>query len=177
MGPAPGRRPIRARSEGVLYPRFTTYDHKAMGVHVLPTTQFKTNALILNIQAPLSEAKVTKTALLPHLMVRGTDRTPTQAALMARLEELYGAYLFADTFKLGERHILQLRLDVANGNYLPGQSEEFLGSLSGRLGRFTRVAGLPGVPGENHRLREDRGTEGAGLTEEADPSSLWHLRD
>lgn len=114
---------LRPNWEGELYPRFTTYDHKAMGVHVLPTTQFKTNTIVLNIQAPLTEARVTKTALLPHLLVRGTDRSPTQTALMARLEELYGAFLFADTFKLGERHILQLRLEVANGKYLPGQPQ------------------------------------------------------
>lgn len=94
-----------------------------MGVHVLSTAQFKTNTLVVNVQAPLTEARVTKTALLPHLLVRGTEYTPTQSALMARLEELYGAYLYADTFKLGERHILQLRLELPNGKFLPGQPE------------------------------------------------------
>lgn len=94
-----------------------------MGVHVLSTAQFKTNTLVLNIQAPLTEARVTKTALLPHLLVRGTERTPTQTALTARMEELYGAFLHADTFKLGERHILQVRMEVPNGKYLPGRPQ------------------------------------------------------
>lgn len=103
--------------------RFLHLDHPAMGLHVLPTDKFKTNTLVLNIQRPLEEGRVTRTALLPYVLTRGTAQFPDVRAMQRQLDMLYGTYLNADVFKLGERQILQFRLELPNGKYIPGKPE------------------------------------------------------
>ena len=94
-----------------------------MGLHVLPTDKFKTNTLVLNIQVPLEEGRVTRTALLPYVLTRGTQRYPSVRDMQRKLDHMYGSYLHADVFKLGERQIVQFRLELPNGKYIPGKPE------------------------------------------------------
>lgn len=103
--------------------RFLHLDHPAMGLHVLPTDKFKTNTLVLNIQRPLEEGRVTRTALLPYVLTRGTERFPSVRDMQRQLDRMYGSYLHADVFKHGERQIVQFRLELPNGKYIPGQPE------------------------------------------------------
>ena len=87
-------------------------------LHRLQSDQFKTNTLAVLIEQELSEEKVTKTALLPAVLQRGTVSYPTTIRLKRQLDELYGAGLSGDVFKRGERHMIQFVFDLANGNYL-----------------------------------------------------------
>ncbi len=103
--------------------RFLHLEHPAMGLHVLPTDKFKTNTLVLNIQRPLEEGRVTRTALLPYVLTRGTERFPSVRDMQRQLDRMYGSYLHADVFKLGERQIVQFRLELPNGKYIPGKPE------------------------------------------------------
>jgi predicted Zn-dependent peptidase len=98
-----------------------------MGIHTLVTTKFKTTALVLNIQRPLDEAHVTRTALLPGVLERGSRTYPSVRHIQRELDSLYGAYLSADVYKVGERHIMQVRLEFPNGSFLPG-SPDVLGT-------------------------------------------------
>jgi predicted Zn-dependent peptidase len=43
--------------------------------------------------------------------------------MQRQLDFLYGSYLNADVFKLGERQIVQFRLELPNGKYIPGKPE------------------------------------------------------
>jgi predicted Zn-dependent peptidase len=83
-------------------------------LHLLPTDKFKTVTLVLLLEQELSEKKVTKTALLPSVLQRGTQKYPETMALQQKLQEMYGATLIGSVFKRGERHILQFGLDVVN---------------------------------------------------------------
>lgn len=103
--------------------RFEHLEHPAMGLHVLPTDKFKTNTLVLNIQRPLEEGRVTRTALLPYVLTRGTARFPSVRDMQRQLDRMYGSYLHADVFKLGERQVVQFRLELPNGKYIPGKPE------------------------------------------------------
>ncbi|MBN2909398.1 insulinase family protein [Polycladomyces sp. WAk] len=100
------------------YARFQTVPVGNLRVHVCATDKFKTNTLSAMIQQELSPQIVTKTALLPLVLQRGTETYPTTLQLKQRLEELYGANLFADVYKRGERHVLQVGLEIANEQYL-----------------------------------------------------------
>lgn len=90
-------------------------------LHVLPTDKFKTTAFAVLLEQELTEEKVTKTALLPNVLQRGTQSFPTTIAFQRRQQELYGANVYGDVFKRGERHIVNFGIDVANGEYLQGQ--------------------------------------------------------
>lgn len=94
-----------------------------MGLHILSTTKFKTNTLVLNIRCPLEAGRVTRRALLPYVLTRGTAQHPSVRQMQAQLDRMYGSYLNADVFKLGENQIVQFRLELPNGKYIPGKPE------------------------------------------------------
>lgn len=97
---------------------FETINFGKIRLHVLQSKKFKTNTLVALIEQELSEDKVTQTALLPQVLQRGTQTYPTTLELKRQLDELYGANLFGDVFKRGERHMMQFGIDLANEQYL-----------------------------------------------------------
>ena len=103
--------------------RFQHGEHQRMGLHTLVTDKFKTTALVLNIQRPLTESQLTRTALLPHVLTRGTARYPSVREIQRQLDSMYGSYMHGDVYKLGERHIMQFRVEIPNGAYLPGKPQ------------------------------------------------------
>jgi predicted Zn-dependent peptidase len=97
-------------------------------LHVHRAPAFKTLSVHVFLQRPL-DGETTAAALLPAVLRRGCRRHPTRRAIATFLEGLYGASLSAGVFKLGERHLLQLRLDVANDRFVPGRSRVFAKGL------------------------------------------------
>jgi predicted Zn-dependent peptidase len=102
---------------------FQTLSTPGLGIHIYPTTKFKTITIGLNFQFPLTEETLTSLAIVPALLNRGTRDFPSIKLLQEQLDDLYGATVFADISKQGERHILQLKVDYPNPKYLPGQPD------------------------------------------------------
>ncbi|GGE24950.1 peptidase M16 [Marinithermofilum abyssi] len=100
------------------YLRFETVPVGNLRVHVCSTDKFKTNALSIMVQQSLTPENVTRTALLPSVLQRGTRSIPSTLELKRKLEDLYGASLFGDVYKRGERHIIQFGMELANEEYL-----------------------------------------------------------
>lgn len=98
--------------------QFQTVNLGTIRVHVLPTSKFKTAAVVALIQQELTQEYVTKTALIPSVIQRATKSYPTTVELKRAQEDLYGAALFGDVFKRGERHIAMVGIDFANEQYL-----------------------------------------------------------
>ncbi|OKP83845.1 EF-P 5-aminopentanol modification-associated protein YfmF [Paenibacillus sp. P32E] len=106
-----------------------------MRIHVLPTKAFKTFAISLYAGIPLDESTVTKTALVPFVLRRGTANYPETTQFRERLEELYGAGFGFDIYKRGDYQIVQFRMDTINDSFvhskesLLGESFAFLGDV------------------------------------------------
>ncbi|MCK9858112.1 MULTISPECIES: pitrilysin family protein [Paenibacillus] len=104
-------------------------------LHVMPTKRFKTFAISLFAGLPLSENAVTKTALAPFVLRRGTVSTPETKAFRERLDDLYGAGFGFDVYKRGDSQIVQFRMDVINDHFvssdvpLLSSSLRFLGEV------------------------------------------------
>lgn len=109
--------------------QFHRSEHQQMGIHTLVTDKFKTTTLVLNVQRPLVAGQITRSALIPHVMMRGSANYPSVRAMQIELDGMYGAYLSVDVYKLGERHILQFRLELPNGKYLPGYPKLLQGAV------------------------------------------------
>ncbi|BBW96617.1 EF-P 5-aminopentanol modification-associated protein YfmF [Geobacillus icigianus] len=88
-------------------------------VHTIPTDKYKTNTIVWKMKAPLAKETVTLRALLPHVLQSGTADYPSVKALRTHLDELYGATLQVDLSKKGEQHVVTIRIDVANEQFLP----------------------------------------------------------
>ncbi|MBN6188658.1 insulinase family protein [Aneurinibacillus sp. BA2021] len=97
---------------------FVSREQDGLGIHILPTQKFKTTTVLIHIQLPLTEELVTKGALLPNVLQRGTARYPNPAELQRHLDSLYGAIFNAGVMKRGERQIIQFYLEIANEKFL-----------------------------------------------------------
>ncbi|ASB89550.1 pitrilysin family protein [Bacillus sonorensis] len=96
--------------------------HRGLTTHIVKTEKFKTVSIIFKMLAPLTKEDVTKRALFPHVLLRGTSRHPKTAELRTYLDELYGTSVSADLSKKGEQHVITFRLDIANEKYLKDQT-------------------------------------------------------
>jgi predicted Zn-dependent peptidase len=98
----------------------TEQKHQVNGltVHTIQTAKYKTNTLMLKMNAPLEEETVTLRALLPYVLQSATASYPSTTKLRTYLDELYGATLQVDLMKKGEWHDMTFRIDAANETYL-----------------------------------------------------------
>jgi predicted Zn-dependent peptidase len=103
-----------------------TFDSKTLpdniNIYLLPTTKFKTVLVTVLLHQVLDKKLAAKTALLPAVLERGTEKYPSFRDLRIRLEGLYGAELGADVIKRGERQILSFSLEVVNDKFAPGEN-------------------------------------------------------
>lgn len=104
---------------------FHTSEANGVRLHVHGTSKFKTTAIVALVQQELSEAYATRHALLGMVLKRATARFPDTRQLREHLEKMYGAVFDVDVVKKGERHILQIYLEVPNEKFL-GQDEPLL---------------------------------------------------
>jgi predicted Zn-dependent peptidase len=103
----------------------------AGGVRVFhaPSRKFKTVTVRCYLHAPLAAAEVTRTAVVPHVLARGSRRWPSLGELARRCEELYGASLTAGVAKVGEAQSVYVGVEVVEDRYLPAGAGAVAGAL------------------------------------------------
>ncbi|WP_078547006.1 EF-P 5-aminopentanol modification-associated protein YfmF [Litchfieldia alkalitelluris] len=89
-----------------------------ISLHTIDTDKYKTNTIVLKLKAPLDEQTLTERALLPYVLQSETKSHPTTTELRGYLDELYGATLNVDLMKKGEYHVISIRMEIANENFL-----------------------------------------------------------
>lgn len=90
-----------------------------INLYINNTDKFKTNYIHLDIVRPLSDEKqVSKNALIPYILYRGTEKYPTNQYISRRLDELYGADLNVSVARRGENQLLRFSIEVINDKYL-----------------------------------------------------------
>ena len=66
---------------------------KGIKLNILKTNKFKTNLIAIMLTTKLDRENVTKNALIPAVLKRGTKTLKTQEEINKKLEEMYGASL------------------------------------------------------------------------------------
>ncbi|WP_128101443.1 pitrilysin family protein [Paenibacillus sp. DCT19] len=102
---------------------FERGSRKQFRIHVLPTKRFKTFAISLYAGVPLQEETVTKVALTPFVLRRGTESYPETTQFREQLEHLYGAGFGFDVYKRGDYQIVQFRMDTINDSFVGGDEQ------------------------------------------------------
>ncbi len=92
---------------------------EGINLHIIPTNKFKTNLLSIFITTPLSRQTVTKNALIPTILRRGSNNLKTQEEISKYLEEMYGASFDCGIEKIGDNHVIKFYLETINDTYLP----------------------------------------------------------
>ena len=101
---------------------FHIYDlDSKLKLFVHPTGRFKNVLLRLFVRSHLGDSP-SETAVLPHVLMRGTRKRPTMGKISEHLDGMYGARADADAAKIGENHVLSFRVDCVADRHLPGRS-------------------------------------------------------
>lgn len=90
-------------------------------LHLIQTPNFKTNLVAIFFSLPLERESVTKNALIPAVLKRGTKNLNTQEEISIELENMYGAILNCGIEKIGDNQIIKAYLETINDNFLPKQ--------------------------------------------------------
>lgn len=100
------------------------------GVRLAVNSNRKLKTILCKVYftADLDES-VTRRALLPLVLRRGTRRWPSMQAIHRYLESLYGASSSSSVFKIGEWHVTSYRLEVVNDRFLPATDGLFRSGL------------------------------------------------
>lgn len=94
-------------------------------LHMIETEKFKTNFIGIFIITNLNRKNVTKNALIPAVLKRGTENLNTMKDISIKLEELYGSVLDASSDKIGDKQVLQFYI-TSIGNEYAVQDENLL---------------------------------------------------
>ena len=99
---------------------------KGIKLNILQTNKFKTNLIAIMLTTKLDRENVTKNALIPAVLKRGTKTLKTQEEINKKLEEMYGASLDCGLDKTGDNQVLKFYIETVNDEFLPQNSEDML---------------------------------------------------
>ena len=94
--------------------------------HVIKTNSFKTDLIAIFLTTKLSREDITKNAIIPMILRKGTRTIDTQEEINKKLEEMYGAGFDCGIDKTGDNQVLKFYLETIDGKYLP-QEEDLVG--------------------------------------------------
>ena len=95
-------------------------------LHTIKTEKFKTNLIAVMLTTKLDKENVTKNALIPAVLRRGTESLNTLEEINKSLEEMYGASLDCGLDKTGDNQVLKFYIESVNDEFLPQENENML---------------------------------------------------
>jgi predicted Zn-dependent peptidase len=129
---------------------FQTREERGIHVHVLPTQKYKMNTIVATLTQELCEETATGLALLPYVLMRGSENYPTTEKLQLALDDLYGASLFGSIDKKGERQLLDFTMTVPNEKFLSTKEPLFSKALDILANVMTRPLTVDGAFSSEH---------------------------
>ena len=93
---------------------------------LIKSDKFKTNIVGVFFSTELDKENVTKNALVPAVLRRGTKNLPTMRDISIELEKLYGAKFDCGVSKKGELQVLRFYGEAVNDKYLPDSDNNTL---------------------------------------------------
>ena len=95
-------------------------------LHEIQTDKFKTNLIAVMLTTKLQKENVTKNALIPTVLKRGTAKMNTQEEINKTLEEMYGASFDCGIDKIGDNQAIKFYIESVNDEFLPNNNENML---------------------------------------------------
>ena len=91
---------------------------KNINLTLIPQSKFKSNLVSLYIQRVLDRNEVTKNALIPEIITSGCEKYQSTREISKVKDNLYGASVFGDSSKRGERQVISFKIISTNERYL-----------------------------------------------------------
>jgi len=111
----------------MIFVRYRNIDIKqGIKLHTINTNKFKTNLIAVMLTTKLDRNNITKNALIPAVLRRGTAKLNTQEEINKKLEEMYGASFDCGLDKTGDNQVLKFYIESVNDEFLPQEAENML---------------------------------------------------
>lgn len=94
-------------------------------IYKINAEKFKTSSINFFFLDDLKRETVTKNALLPAVIRRGSTKFPTFKDISIQLEKLYGASFDCGVTKKGEWHVIQFYIEFLSQKYIPDGTDSF----------------------------------------------------
>lgn len=101
---------------------------KGIKLHIIKTEKFKTNLIAVMLTTKLDRKNITKNALIPAVLRRGTKFMQTQEEINKKMEDMYGASFDCGLDKTGDNQILKFYMETVNNEFLPQDAENMIKS-------------------------------------------------
>lgn len=99
-------------------------------IHILKTDKFKSNIIAAFLLTDLEKDEITKNALIPAVLRRGTSKLQTMKDIAMKMNDMYGALFDASTDKIGDKQSMQFYISCIDNKYALENEELFLESLN-----------------------------------------------
>lgn len=99
---------------------------EGIALHSIDTDKFKTNLLAVFITTPITKENVTKTAMIPAILRRGSFNMTTSEQISIQLEKMYGSSFDCGIEKIGDNQVIKFYLESLNDTYIPKENENIL---------------------------------------------------
>lgn len=87
-------------------------------LHIIPTNQFKTTQIIINLTAKHEKRTVTYRSLLANILELASTKYPDQSLIAKKTASMFGASFGTDLQKYGQVHCFRYLLRLPNEKYL-----------------------------------------------------------
>lgn len=88
-----------------------------INLNYLETDKFKTGFLSINFVAPLEKSSISKNAIIPSVLMRGSKSYPNMAEINKKLDYLYASSITGTNAKKGDKQIFGLYANMLNSQY------------------------------------------------------------
>ena len=85
--------------------------------HFIKTNLYKTDLVCVILTTTLKRDTVTKNALIPFMLKRGTSKLPNQYLISQELENMYGASFDCGVDKMGDNIVLKFYIETISNEY------------------------------------------------------------
>ena len=92
---------------------------KGITSHIIKTNSFKTDLIAVFLTTKLTREDVTKNAMIPMVLRKGSTRLENIEEINKDLEEMYGAGFDCGIDKTGDNQVLKFYLEIIDNKYLP----------------------------------------------------------
>lgn len=135
------------RSERINYSKKEI--KKGINLHLIKTDIFKTDLMAVFITTKLNRENVTKNAMIPMVLRKGSKKLENIEEINKHLEEMYGADFNCGIDKTGDNQVMKFYLEIIDNEFLP--TEEDL--LSNGVNTLLELVFDPKI--ENNAFKEE----------------------
>lgn len=91
-----------------------------VNLNIIETDKFKTNFISVDLLAPLDRRTAAQNALLPKVLMRGTEKYPDMKSIQSNLDMLYAAYVAPVVSKHGDIQSFGFSAFMLDNSYAEG---------------------------------------------------------